>query len=97
MQAGVRISYAQLLAAAHSMVLDADVWGQAAEQVDMETDIPEVAIAICCDGVPVSLPWVRFPVRASSKRQRLHNTATCLKQAAHKTMLASYLMMLHSP
>jgi hypothetical protein len=46
--AGVRISYAQLLAAAHSMVAGVEVWVWAQQQLGVHTDIPALAVAICC-------------------------------------------------
>jgi hypothetical protein len=46
--AGVRFSYAQLLAAANSMVAGAEVWVQAQHELGITTDIPKVAVAICC-------------------------------------------------
>jgi hypothetical protein len=44
---GVRISYAQLLAAAHSMVAGVEVWVQAQQQLDVQTDMPQAALHIC--------------------------------------------------
>jgi hypothetical protein len=46
--AGVRITYAQLLAAAHSMVAGVEVWVQAQQRLDVHTNIPALAVAICC-------------------------------------------------
>jgi hypothetical protein len=46
--AGVRVSYAQLLAAANSMVAGVEVWVQAQQQLGIEHDIPAAAVAICC-------------------------------------------------
>jgi hypothetical protein len=46
--AGVRITYAQLLAAAHGMVAGVEVWVQAQQRLDVHTDIPAVAVSICC-------------------------------------------------
>jgi hypothetical protein len=45
--AGVRIRYAQLLAAARSMVAGVEVWVQAQQQLGIQTDIPELAVAVC--------------------------------------------------
>jgi hypothetical protein len=45
---GLRISYAQLLAAANSMVAGVEVWVQAQQQLGIQTDIPAAAVAICC-------------------------------------------------
>uniref|UniRef100_A0A383VCN4 Uncharacterized protein n=1 Tax=Tetradesmus obliquus TaxID=3088 RepID=A0A383VCN4_TETOB len=47
--AGMRFSYAQLLAAADSMVARVDVWVQAQQQLRVESNIPAAAIAICCN------------------------------------------------
>jgi hypothetical protein len=43
---GVRISYAQLLDAANSMVAGVEVWVQAQRQLEIETDISAAAVAI---------------------------------------------------
>jgi hypothetical protein len=48
--AGLRISYAQLLGTAYSMVAGVEVWVQAQHQLGVQTDIPAVAAAICCGG-----------------------------------------------
>jgi hypothetical protein len=45
--AGMRITYAQLLAAADSMVAGVEVWVQAQQALGIKTDIPAVAVAIC--------------------------------------------------
>jgi hypothetical protein len=52
--AGVRITYAQLLAAAHSMVAGVEAWVQAQQQLGIETDIPAAAKQICCCSKSVS-------------------------------------------
>jgi hypothetical protein len=52
--AGVRISYAQLLAAANSMLAGVEVWVQAQQQLDVQTDVPAAAVAICCGNEWVS-------------------------------------------
>jgi hypothetical protein len=44
----VHITYVQLLAAAHSMVAGVEMWVQAQQQLDVHTDIPALAAAICC-------------------------------------------------
>jgi hypothetical protein len=44
----VRITYAQLLAAAHSMVAGVEVWVQAQQCLGVHTNIPALAAAICC-------------------------------------------------
>jgi hypothetical protein len=45
--AGMRITYAQLLDAANSMVAGVEVWVQAQQALGIKTDIPAVAVAIC--------------------------------------------------
>jgi hypothetical protein len=52
--AGVRVSYAQLLAAADSMVAGVEVWVQAQQQLGIQTDIPEDAAVVCCSNESVS-------------------------------------------
>jgi hypothetical protein len=47
--AGVRITYAQLLAAANSMVKGLELWVQAQQHLQVKTDIPPLAVAICCE------------------------------------------------
>jgi hypothetical protein len=56
-EAGVRISHSQLLHAASSMLAGVEVWVQAQQQLGVQTDIPAVAVAICCgdEWVSVSL------------------------------------------
>uniref|UniRef100_A0A383VP01 Uncharacterized protein n=1 Tax=Tetradesmus obliquus TaxID=3088 RepID=A0A383VP01_TETOB len=46
--AGVRITYAQLLAAADSMVAGVEVWVQVQQQLGVQSDIPAAAAAVCC-------------------------------------------------
>jgi hypothetical protein len=52
--AGVCISYAQLLAAANSMVAGVEVWVQARKKLKMKSDIPQAAHTICCSSKWVS-------------------------------------------
>jgi hypothetical protein len=52
--AGMRITYAQLLAAADSMVAGAEVWVQAQQELGVITDIQPAALSICCGGDLVS-------------------------------------------
>lgn len=47
-QAGMRITYEQLVAAASSRVAGAEVWVQAQQRQNITTDIPAAALAICC-------------------------------------------------
>jgi hypothetical protein len=46
--AGVRISYARLIAGANSLAAGVEVWVQAQQQLGVNSDIPSVAEAICC-------------------------------------------------
>jgi hypothetical protein len=46
--AGMHVTYAQLLAAAHSMVAGEEVWVQAQQQLGVAADIPAPALDICC-------------------------------------------------
>jgi hypothetical protein len=46
--AGMRITYAQLLDAANSMVAGVEVWVQAQQALAVDTDIPAVAVGVCC-------------------------------------------------
>jgi hypothetical protein len=46
-EAGMRVSYAQLLSAADSMVAGVEVWVLAQQQLGIETDIPQVAYGAC--------------------------------------------------
>jgi hypothetical protein len=52
--AGVRVTYAQLLAAANSMVAGVEVWVQAQDQLGVPADIPQSAVSICCSELWVS-------------------------------------------
>jgi hypothetical protein len=62
--AGVRITYAQLLAAARNMVAGVEVWVQAQQQLGVQTDIPEVAVALCCQCAEVSPRFSLWPLRS---------------------------------
>jgi hypothetical protein len=57
-EAGVRITYTQLLAAAHSMVAGVEVWVQAQQQLGVQTDIPKWAVAVCCKCRKVRVLWL---------------------------------------
>jgi hypothetical protein len=46
--AGMRVTYAQLLASVNKMVAGVEVWVQAQQQLGIQTDIPAAAVAICC-------------------------------------------------
>jgi hypothetical protein len=46
--AGMRVTYAQLLAAASSLVEGVEVWVQAQQLLPITHDIPDIAVAICC-------------------------------------------------
>jgi hypothetical protein len=52
---GLRIPYAQLLAAANNMVAGVEVWVQAQQQLAVTSDIPAGAVAICCGQPLVSV------------------------------------------
>jgi hypothetical protein len=45
--AGERISYAQLIAAANSVVAGVEVWVQAQQQLGVDSDTPSVVEEIC--------------------------------------------------
>jgi hypothetical protein len=57
--AGMRVSYAQLLAASNSMLAGVEVWVQAQQQLSIESDIPAIAVTICC-----GQPWVSCAAQA---------------------------------
>jgi hypothetical protein len=52
---GLRISYAQLVAAADDKVAGVEVWVQAQQKLGIQGDIPAAAVAICCGSRLVSL------------------------------------------
>jgi hypothetical protein len=56
--AGVRVTFAQLLSAANSMVKGVEVWVLAQQQLGGQTDIPRDAVDICMDSVSVFKHWV---------------------------------------
>jgi hypothetical protein len=80
--AGVRISYAQLLAAAHSMVKGVEVWVQAQQQLGVQSDIPMLAMAVSCGYAWVSKGGTYLPAvtavgtQFSAGRQRLRVLGT---------------------
>jgi hypothetical protein len=47
-EAGMRISFAQLQAAANSMVSGVEVWMAAQQQLGVVTDIPTAVVEFCC-------------------------------------------------
>jgi hypothetical protein len=53
--AGLRITFAQLLAAVDSMVAGVEVWVQAQHHLGIPSNIPPVAVAMCCGVYWVSL------------------------------------------
>jgi hypothetical protein len=55
--AGVRIWYLQLLDAASRSLAGVELWVQAQQFLGVETDIPAVAVAICCGDEWVSGSW----------------------------------------
>jgi hypothetical protein len=67
--AGLRISHAQLLAAADSMVEGVEVWVQAQEELHIQTDVPAAAVAFCCGCNEVSeVSAAACPCEARTKR-----------------------------
>jgi hypothetical protein len=52
--AGVRITNAQLLGAARTMVAGVEVWVQAQHELGIQTDVPALAVRICCGDYWVS-------------------------------------------
>uniref|UniRef100_A0A383VFL2 Uncharacterized protein n=1 Tax=Tetradesmus obliquus TaxID=3088 RepID=A0A383VFL2_TETOB len=48
--AGMKMTYAQLVAAAHSMVAGGEVWVQAQHELGLQTDVPQAAVTICWPG-----------------------------------------------
>ncbi|KAF6251406.1 hypothetical protein COO60DRAFT_1560445 [Scenedesmus sp. NREL 46B-D3] len=50
LSAGMRITYAGLLKAAGDMVAGVEVWVQAQQQLGIQSDIPALAVAVCCGG-----------------------------------------------
>jgi hypothetical protein len=66
---GVRITCVQLLAAANSMVAGVEVWVQAQRELGIQTDIPALAVTICCDD-----DWVSSGSTNSATR---HSQAGC--------------------
>jgi hypothetical protein len=78
-ETGVHITYAQLLAAARNMVAGVEVWVQAQQQLGVQTDIPEVAVAVCCECAEVS---PRFALR--QLHQLLRFSIIHLSQLSYK-------------
>jgi hypothetical protein len=56
--AGMRVPFAQLLSAAHSMVKGVEVWVLAQQQLGVQTDIPQDAVDICMGSFSVFKRWV---------------------------------------
>jgi hypothetical protein len=52
--AGMHITFAQLLAAADSMVAGVEVWVQAQKELKVKSDIPQAAYTVCCSSKWVS-------------------------------------------
>lgn len=63
---GVRISYQQLLHAAHGQVAGVDIWVQVQEELAMHTDIPGVAVAICCGQIEQLVSLTLLPANTRS-------------------------------
>jgi hypothetical protein len=56
--AGVFITHKHLLAAARSMVPGVEVWVQAQQHLELYTDIPAAAVAVCCGDIAGIMAWV---------------------------------------
>jgi hypothetical protein len=65
---GIRISYAQIVAAANSMVAGVEVWVQAQQQLGIHTDIPAAAAAMCCGET-----WVSDCIQQGIKLHTMRN------------------------
>jgi hypothetical protein len=50
-QAGLSISYAQMQAAANSMVAGVEMWMEAQHQLGITADVPTTVVALCCRNV----------------------------------------------
>jgi hypothetical protein len=85
--AGMRVSYAQLLDAAHSMVAGVEVWVQAQQHLGVHTDIPALVVAICHGE-----DWVSY---GCTRIGRLHLAVCqgCCAPAANGQPLADDLCM----
>jgi hypothetical protein len=51
-KAGLRVSFAQLQAAANSMVSGVEVWMAAQQQLGVVTDVPTAVVEFCCGKAP---------------------------------------------
>jgi hypothetical protein len=91
--AGTRVTHAQLLAAANSMVAGVEVWVQAQKELGIQTDIPAAAEAICCSVIrDIYTSWVSLCLLP------LHD-GTCLQRntlSRHVTALVHDALMPHS-
>jgi hypothetical protein len=102
-KAGVRITYAQLLAAARSMVAGVEVWVQAQQQLAVHTDIPDLAVAVCCASAKVSLWSCLGPVIALAVSMYVINVGLdctlCLKLRLHERIFGkrTYSLSIHCP
>uniref|UniRef100_A0A383VKT1 Uncharacterized protein n=1 Tax=Tetradesmus obliquus TaxID=3088 RepID=A0A383VKT1_TETOB len=70
--AGMRITYAQLLAAADRMVAGVEVWVKAQQQLGIKTDVPVAAVSICC-----SLDWAHITLPAADAPALLQLAMNC--------------------
>lgn len=56
---GVRITYRQLIEAAHQQVASIECWVRAQELLNMKTDLPDVVVAVCFGGMNLQLVRIR--------------------------------------
>jgi hypothetical protein len=69
-EAGMQVSFAQLLSAADRMVKGVEVWVLAQQQLGVQTDVPEDAVDICRGDSCVFTRWVSCPLCCSSAPER---------------------------
>uniref|UniRef100_A0A383WK41 Uncharacterized protein n=1 Tax=Tetradesmus obliquus TaxID=3088 RepID=A0A383WK41_TETOB len=82
--AGMTVSYAQLVRAAHSMVAGVEVWVQAQQALGLQEDIPEAAVTICCPSTWPSepLPYLTEVLQRNSTPDLLQLAMNCSMQPA---------------
>jgi hypothetical protein len=96
--AGMRISYAQLVAAASSMTAGVEVWVQAQQQLGVDSDIPSVAEDICSSSSTshphyawVSCNWHHAYPSAPANKDHLFQRCKLLRLCAVDQQLAMLL------
>uniref|UniRef100_A0A383WPQ3 Uncharacterized protein n=1 Tax=Tetradesmus obliquus TaxID=3088 RepID=A0A383WPQ3_TETOB len=82
--AGMTVTYAQLVAAANSMVAGVEVWVQAQQELGLHTDIPQAAVTICCPGTwpEETLDYLTEVLRANSTPDLLQLAMNCSGRSA---------------